>query len=616
MANLQIADIDFDDIKLNLKTFLKAQNEFLDYDFEGSGLSVLLDVLAYNTHYNAYIANMLANEMFLDSAVKRTSAVSIAKHLGYTPRSARGAVANINVVVTNPTGLPSTLTLDKYSTFTSSINSKTYTFLNTEAYTANRVGTTYTFNNVSVKEGAYLTFTYTITDAQSGIKYEIPNENVDTTTIRVTVQNSIADLTTYTYTLCDDISVVDSQSTVYFLDENTLGKYEIYFGDDVISKALSVGNIVTIEYMVVSGSAANVGSSFTQSFSASGVIGGSSSITVTVNTKSTGAADQESISSIKYLAPKYNAARSRAVTEEDYGALILANFAEVESVNVWGGEENVPQMFGKIVISLKPYDGYNVSSASKETIKNTILKNKKVVTITPEFVDPQYIYVNIAATAKYYQNRTTQTNGDVVTGIYNTINTYFSTNLGKFNQKYYNSALSCDILDANTALASVDISLKLQNRINLVLSAFNNFTNANAIFFRNSLIPGSLTSSYFYVTVGTTQTLVKIIDIPNQSPPSNTGDGTLKLVNSANAETIIDSSFGTINYSTGEVSITGFTPIGFQTGVTDLRLNASVQDSNYDLTLYRNEIFLLDDTEINLSAGRNAGTSVTATAIV
>ena len=321
MSNLRIAELDFDQIKTNFKTYLHAQSEFTDYDFEGSGLSTLLDILAYNTHYNAYLANMVVNEMFLDSAVKRSSAVSIAKHLGYTPVSARGAVANLDIVVTNPSGLPASLTMDRYTPFTSTVNGATYTFLTTEAKTASRVGSTYTFSGVDVTEGTLLSYSYVVSDTTPVAKYEIPNDAVDTTTIKVSIQTSSSDTTISTYALTTDITGLDSTSKVYYLEQNPQGKYQIYFGDGIIGKKLTAGNIITIQYMVATGTVVNVSNTVTQSFTAGTTIGGSSSIAITVNSNSTGGADSESITSIKFNAPRVNASKNRAITTTEYGAV-------------------------------------------------------------------------------------------------------------------------------------------------------------------------------------------------------------------------------------------------------------------------------------------------------
>ena len=394
MTNLRIAELDFDQIKQNLKEFLQDQDEFTDYDFEGSGLSVLLDILAYNTHYNAYLANMLVNESFLDSAVKRNSAVSIAKHLGYTPASARGARAIIDVTVNSVPGTPTTLTLDRFTPFTTTINGVAYTFLNLNAVTATPTNSSYVFNNLTIVEGRFNQQSYVAVQPGPAEKFEITETNVDTSTLLVTVQNSSTDLTTRAFTLSEDITGVDDDSLVYFLQENPFGRYEVFFGDGVIGKKLDPGNIISIRYLVSSGVETNVSDLITQSFTTT-TIGGSSNVNITTESNSTSGSNKETITSIKFKAPLVNAAKNRAVTAEDYLALITSRFSEAESVSVWGGEENDPPIYGKVFISLKPFDGFNISQTTKDVIKNNILKDKKVLAIQPEFVDPEFFFVNL-----------------------------------------------------------------------------------------------------------------------------------------------------------------------------------------------------------------------------
>lgn len=615
MSNLRIAELDFDQIKTNLKNYLKAQDEFSDYDFEGSGLSVLLDVMAYNTHYNAYLANMVVNEMFLDSAVKRSSAVSIAKHLGYTPVSARGAVANLDIVVTSPTGLPTTLTMDRYTPFTSTVDGTAYTFLTTEAKTATRVGTTYTFADVDVKEGTLLSYSYAVSDTTPAAKYEIPSEGVDTTTLKVNVQTSSSDTTSTTYTLSTDITGVDELSKVYFLEQNPQGKYQIYFGDGVIGKALASGNIITIQYMVASGAAVNVSSTTTQTFAAGGTIGGSSNITATVNSNSTGGADAESITSIKFNAPRVNASKNRAVTAVDYEALILANYAGAESVSVWGGEDNDPPYYGKVMISLKPYSNYTISDATKENIKNTILKTKQALTVSPVFVDPVYYYVNTTVDIDYNSSITTLSSDQIKALVTTAISTYFTTNLQKFNKEYVHSSLINSILDSNSSITSALITLKLQRRFIPTLNTTNVFTGDTALKFRNAIKPGTITSSFFYISVNGVQTKVKITDLPDTTPASDTGTGTLRLVNTVN-NLIVSSNIGSVDYGTGIISISGITPTGIPTGVADIRISAAIQEANYNLVVSRNEILVQDDTTTYEIGGLVSGTNVTVTASV
>ena len=614
MSNLRIAELDFDQIKTNLKTYLKAQTEFTDYDFEGSGLSTLLDILAYNTHYNAYLANMVVNEMFLDSAVKRSSAVSIAKHIGYTPVSARGAVANLDIVVTSPTGLPAILTMDRYTPFTSTVDGVSYTFLTTEAKTADRVGTTYTFTGVDVTEGTLLSYSYAVSDITPAAKYEIPNEAVDTTTIKVSVQTSSSDTTTSTYTLSTDITGIGSTSAIYYLEQNPQGRYQIYFGDGIIGKSLSAGNIITIQYLVATGAAVNVSSTVSQSFTAGTTIGGSSSIAITVNSNSTGGADTESITSIKFNAPRVNASKNRAVTATDYEALILANYAGAESVSVWGGEDNDPPFYGKVLISLKPYTGFTISDATKNSIKTNILKSKQGITIIPEFVDPTYFYVNIAANIVYNSSITTLSSEQIKSQVNTAITDYFSTSLQKFNKSYIHSALTNAILSKNSSITSALVNLKLQRRIIPTLNTLNIFSGDTAIKFRNPLKPGSIISSYFYTVINSVTFLVKITDLPDTSPASDTGSGTLRLINIVN-DSVLLTNIGTINYGTGIVSLTNITPAGLPAGVADIRITGNIQENNYNLVVSRNEVLVQDDTTTNKIGGLVAGTTVTVTAL-
>jgi hypothetical protein len=558
---------------------------------------------------------MVVNEMFLDSAVKRSSAVSIAKHLGYTPVSARGAVANLDIVVTNPSNLPASLTMERYTPFTSTVDGVPYTFLTTDAKTAQRVGSTYTFAGVDVTEGTLLNYSYVVSDITPAAKYEIPNEAVDTTTIKVSVQTSSSDTTTTTYTLSTDITGIGSTSAVYYLEQNPQGKYQIYFGDGIIGKSLAAGNIITIQYLVATGSAVNVSSTVSQSFTAGTTIGGSSAIAITVNSNSTGGANTESITSIKFNAPRVNASKNRAVTATDYEALILANYAGAESVSVWGGEDNDPPYYGKVLISLKPYSGFTISDATKNSIKNNILKSKQGITIIPEFVDPTFFFVNITADIVYNSSITTLSSDQIKTQVNTAITDYFSTNLQKFNKEFIYSALTSAILAKNSSITSALISLKLQRRIIPTLNTTNLFTGDTSIKYRNPLKPGTILSSYFFISLGGVSTLVKITDLPNDTPPNDSGSGVLRLVNVVNSS-IVATNVGTVDYGTGVISISGITPTGIPAGVTDIRITGTVQEASYNLTVSRSEILVQDDTTINKIGGLLAGTTINVTTSV
>lgn len=613
MPNLRIAELDFDTIKSNLKTFLQAQPEFTDYDFEGSSLSVLIDILAYNTHYNAYLANMLINEMFLDSAVKRASAVSIAKHLGYTPRSAKSARALLNVTVNNPTGNPATITLDRYTPFTVSLNGTSYSFYNLQPITVSKlISGEYVFSNLEVVEGTPLSISYVVANPGPEEKFEIPSTTVDTSTLLVTVQTSATNTSSSAYVISDNIANITSNSRVYFLEENPFEKYQVYFGDDVTGKKLTVGNIVTIRYLSSLAQNANSSNLTTQTFTTTS-IAGSSNVTISTVTNPRGGSDKETIGSIKFNAPRSYAARNRAVTSSDYETLISSNFLDAESVSVWGGEENDPPYYGKVLISLKPYYGFTISQATKDSIIETILKDKKVLSIQPEFIDPDYGHVNLKVYVTYDSKSTTKTSSQIENIVRNTITSYFATQLQKFNKNFNKSLLINNILNSDASIESVLTTIKLQKRFNVTLNKLNSFYENDVIKFQNAILPGSLTSTRFLVNFSNTTTSSKIVDIPNTMPPDNLGNGTLRLVN-AESGSILESNIGTVNYGTGLVNIFGITPIGLPNNLFDFRLTGTIQETNHNLQVSKNEILVLDDSDNNAFAGLEAGLTVNVTA--
>ena len=614
MPNLRISELDFDTIKSNLKTFLQAQDEFTDYDFEGSGLSVLLDILAYNTHYNAYLANMLMNEMFIDSAVKRSSAVSIAKHLGYTPASVRGARAVLNITVNNPTNLPSTLTIPRFTAFSTTVSGNSFTFLNTTETTTTPVGSSYIFNNLTVVEGNFKSEVFVSVAPGPAEKFQISESNIDTSTLIVSVQNSATDLTTTSYTLSEDITGVNGNSAVFFLQENPFGKYEIFFGDGIIGKKLEVGNIVNTRFIVPSGSAANVSDLVTQNFTTI-PIGGSSDINISTVSNSSSGADKESITSIKFKAPLVNAAKNRAVTAEDYRALITANFSDAESISVWGGEDNNPPIFGKVFISLKPFDGFTISENTKQSIINNILNPKKVLAIQPEFVDPEFFFVNLVVNVEYSSLLTTKTQSQIQTIARNTIIQYFSNNLQKFNLDFKKSKLVNLISNSDPSIDSVIILIKLQKRFLFNFNETNSFVDENTIKFLNSIAPGTISSSKFFASIGGSTILVRASDIPDVMPPNPNGTGALALFRDSD-NTLIQRDFGSVNYGSGEISINQFIPVSFPEGITNFRITTSIQEASQNIQVFRNQILILDDSVLNSLVGTEAGLTVTATPII
>ena len=329
---LTVSDFDFDDVKSNLKTFLRGQSEFKDYDFEGSGMSALLDVLAYNTHYLGFNANMLANEMFLDSASLRSSIVSHAKTLGYVPSSSRAANATVNVTL-NTTALGSA-TMPGGTVFTTSVDGDDYQFVTSDDVTASNTGSGITFNNIKIYEGTYITTRYTVNTSDADQRFLLPDDRADTTTLTVRVQTSSTDTFTTTFTEATDITQVTSSSNSYFLQEVEAGQFEVYFGDGVIGKALSDDNIVILNYVVSNKSAANGAAVFSNS----GAIATITDVGVATVSAASAGSDAETIQSIKYNAPLDYASQGRCVTAEDYKVFAKKLFPNAQAVSVFGGE--------------------------------------------------------------------------------------------------------------------------------------------------------------------------------------------------------------------------------------------------------------------------------------
>jgi len=610
MANYRISELDFDEIKVNLKQFLTNYRDknnnliFKDYDFDASSLSILLDLLAYNTHYNAYYTNMVANEMFLDSAVKRESAVSLAKHLGYTPLSYRSARAKVSFNVPNPVGLPSTLTLPRFSPFTTNINDTVYTFVNLDSITIKPQDGVYSFTDVELIEGEPLTYSYRVDLSGPSEKYSIPNKNVDTSTLRVTIQNSYTDTTTTAYTLAENLSTISATSKVFFLEENPSGFYEIFFGDNVIGQKLEPGNIVLIEYLSSNGDSCNVSGSAVQQFSLGITIGGvtlNSSITATTN--SSGGDVKDSIDEIKFKAPRFLSSYNRAVTADDYKAIIEANYPLVESISVWGGEDNVPPLYGKVIISLKPYEGYTVSDAVKNNIKTNILASKKVMSIIPEFIDPNYLYINLDTKVKFQYKNSKYTAAQIEKLIQFKIEDYFKQELQKFNKKFVYSKLSRLIDGIDPSIVGNTSTIRLQKRIVPVIGAQNGYAGSSNIKFANKLISGSIISTAFYYTVNDS-----IFTAYLQDSITTNSTGTINLLDFF-TNTILVSDIGSVNYTSGEVSFASLNPAGYLENATDIRIYSKIED--LDVSSTRDLILIIDDSKLDTTSKKSSGLTVT-----
>lgn len=589
---LQITDLEFDTIKSNLKSYLSAQTQFADYDFEGSGMSVLLDMLAYNTHYTGYYANMLGNEMFMDSSSLRESVVSHAKHLNVTPTSVKAPTAKLNFTFT-PTGTPTSLTIAKDTQFTSSINGVSYKFVTNTTTSVPRSTTgTYTATGVEIKEGKILSKSYTVNSADTTQRFIIPNANVDTTTLAVTVQNSSSDSTVATYTDGNAVEVTTIKGTdkVYFLQEVEDQKYEITFGDGAVGKQLSDGNIIFIEYIVTSGTLSNKASAFVASGSVAGLT--SANYVLTLNTAATGGADIQTTESLKFQAPKLYQAQKRATTAGDYKAMLLEQRPDIESITVYGGEDADPVQYGKVFVALKPTGSAAYSTAVKTSIKNDILKKSNVVTVIPELIDPILYYLLIDTTVNYDPITNLTNENTLKTNINTSIQSYFQTNLEKFDQKFRYSKLVQDIDNTNSSIRNNKTTIKYQHRIS---PATLGLTATYTLNFNNALTKSSVVSTSFTASDGNTYSLV------------DDGAGIMKVARTTSG--VVDSpavyftlpdgtqNQGTIDYTTGKVVLNNFNPYTITDGTTYIKFTVTPSVNNSDITPLREQILTYDVTD-------------------
>ena len=407
-TSLRITELDFDQIKTNLKNYLRSQAEFQDFDFDGSGMSVLIDLLAYNTHYMGYYLNMVGNESFLDTAQLRESMVSISKLLNYVPRSSTGATTKINIQVTPAPGsedvTAQTVTLDKYTRLLGSdINGINYPFVTLYSNTVSKESGTFNWANVVIRQGEVITRQYEMDAQNTRRRFKIPSANADISTLQVTIQESRTNSYTTNYTQYNDITLVRANTAAYFVEEDTDLNYAVYFGDDVIGKKPKIGSIINLTYLDTVGGAANA----INSFSFVDKVGGkySSNVSINTTTPSYGAAAKETVEEIRFRAPYHYTAQNRAVTKNDYEALIVRDFPFIDAVSVWGGEDNDPVVYGKVYLSLKPRTNYILTTAQKEEIKENLIKSRNVLTIIPEIIDPDYEYITLIGTVKYDPNK-------------------------------------------------------------------------------------------------------------------------------------------------------------------------------------------------------------------
>lgn len=540
MANIKITptDLDFDAIKTNLKAYLKNQSTFQDYDFDGSGLSVLVDILAYNTHYNALYNNLTINEMFLDSARKRNSVVSIAKELGYRPQSAKCAKATVNITLSSASS--TVFSISAASPFTTIVDNKTYNFYSESNLVSPSASHSYTFNNVTlIEKSNILSYKYTVAD---GIQYLIPNTAVDLSTLTVSVQESSGSSITTPFMLADTIVDVTNISNVYWVKEIDNGLYELIFGDDIIGTKLSNGNVVTINYCVSSLDAPNGARVFNYTGLPSGW-----NASISTTSPASGGSGAEDIDSIRFNAPRAYAAQNRGVTANDYKALIYANVPAAKSVSVWGGEDNIPPVYGKTFICIKPKTTDVLTTAQKTDILNNVLKTRNILTVVPEIVDPEYINIVLKTTVYYNElatNRTADTIKSIITDV---ITNYDSNELQRFDGIFRHSKLSKLIDESEDSIVSNVTTVTLKRNVIPKYNIYANYTInlINPLYY--SGVPEDIVlSSGFYIQ-GSSDVHYLVDD--------GIGNITLFKLSADNTKIIVNSTIGTVDYAKGYISI-------------------------------------------------------------
>ena len=461
-TNVQLTDLDFGNIKNNFIAYLQTQDTFKDYNFDGSSLSVLLDLLAYNTQYNAYYLNMVANEMFLDTALQRSSVVSQAKALNYTPKSSIAPSAYIKFTgnsVTTPT-----LTIPKFTNFLSeAIDGVNYNFVTIDTNTVSVSGGTGIIDNLELKQGIPNTYRFTV-DSTLNPKYlfEIPDQNIDTSSIQVVVQESVSNSSFEIYKSSEDYLTLNSKSQIYFLQEGLTGNYQLVFGDGILGKKLSDNNVIVVSYVSTQGTSAAGANNFVLMDTIANM--GSYSVTPIVEA-SKGSA-KESINSIKYQAPKAFSAQNRAVTKEDYITLIQQNKLGIsfDAVNVWGGEQNIPPVYGQVFIALKPTGGYSLTDTQKQRLVQNVIKPISVMTVQPTLVDPDYTFIQPTITVLYDPKKTTLTSNGISSVVKTAINNFTAKTLNTFNSTFSASDLILAIQTADNSIITNEVSINLQKK--------------------------------------------------------------------------------------------------------------------------------------------------------
>ena len=587
------SQLDFEQIKESIKQYFKDSGEFNDYNFEGSGLSAIMDALAYNTHLQALMANFSLNEAFLDSAQLRGSVVSHAKSLNYMPGSRNSSQATLNVTINNETA-DGDLSLPKYTLFSTTVNDISYTFYTLEEYTTNAAAN-YIFSDVAVHEGTLLTKRFIVdADANNTPVYVISDPNLSVDSIQVQVRSGLGSTDVTSYRRPNNISDFTSEAEIYFIAESASGFYELTFGDGVAGKAPAEGSIIEVKYLSSSADAANGAKIFSTNATTNG-----NSMGVATATAAFGGAERESVESVRFNAPKAFAAQDRAVTENDFKALITRAVNYIETINVYGGQKATPPEYGKVFIAIKPVGADALTDTQKNQLLENVLNDRVILSITPELIDPEIQYLAVTATVDYDSTKTTLTQQQLQTKIKNTITTFGNDNLLGFSTPFRRSQLTTAIDQSDAAVVSSNVTVKLQRRVVPAIGVAARYDlSFTEPFASVSSFDYILSSDDFQYEVNGVNYTVKL--------RNKTGTNQIEIYrSSASGDIVVVDDAGTIDTTNNTISLIPFKPSGINDAVEGIRLFVEPLNQN-TLSPDRNILLRFDDENITVAASKNA----------
>lgn len=594
-----VTELDFDNLKSEIIAFIKTNPTFSDYNFEGSALNAIADILAYNSSQNAFYANMLHSESFLDTAQRRASVVSKAKELGYVPKSATASIAYIDLTVVGGGSNPNPMILYRGDSFSASNENGNYTFLVKEDVSAEIVGADQKFTQVHVCEGVRIQNHFIVNTSQNlRLMFTIPNKNIDKTTLKVFVRNNINSIERTEYSIADDIFALTPLSTSYFLQETQDGLFQIYFGGDVIGIAPIDGNVIDIDYFTSTASATANGCS---NFTLNGNIGGFTNLNITTTQVSFGGADKEELESIRFNAVKANTSKNRAVTISDYESELIQKYPFIKSVAVWGGEDNVPPIYGKVFLSLQPVAGYTISDSMKRDTIIPSLRKSSMMTVIPEIIDPNYISMEFISRIKFNSTKST-TSQFVVEGQVKTAVIDYINSISKFKNDFLQSNLITKILSTNPGIVAANVSKNIGFKVAPLINRETTYVkNVN-----NSIRSGSVKSTKFKVYWDGQIQVVSIKEITGKKESVTDVNGkatTVQYLGLYSDTGILVREIGTVNMDTGifNISFSVFAYVSSISSYRFIQINCTLIDE--DISSVRNQILMIEDLGEDPSIG-------------